>query len=275
MAHEFEKYADEYRDLWASMEITRPAAVADAARLVIRGRERYEELEKQLGIPWQFIGALHLRESSCNFRTHLHNGDSLSQRTRHEPAGRPKFPPSGSNGYTWVESAVDALKLKKLDEITDWSIERICYEGERFNGFGYRFRGRPRSPYLWSGTNHYTKGKFVSDGRYSSSTVDVQVGIMPVIKKVDEITNARVVPGSRSQWYTKFYKWAFPVGGGLSAIMSQFVDFITNWETAVVLVLAAVITAVGFYTVEQYRLNEYREGRYMPSSDKEDLDELA
>ena len=46
--------------------------------------------------------------------------------------------------------------------------DQTLYELERYNGFGYRDR-RPQvlSPYLWSFSNHYSRGKYVADGRFS------------------------------------------------------------------------------------------------------------
>ena len=66
-----------------------------------------------------------------------------------------------------------------------WSIERISFELERYNGFGYR-RNHPtvKSPYLWSCTNHYTSGKYVGDGKFSMTAVSAQVGAMAVLKQL-------------------------------------------------------------------------------------------
>lgn len=150
----------------------------------IRANEgRYRYVANDTGVPWQMIGVLHSLESGRNFATHLHNGDPLMDRTTHVPAGYPKANPKNGEYYTWEESAVDALKLHKLHEIAanNWTIERILYETERFNGFGYFKRG-VNSPYLWSGTTLYSKGKYVADGKYSSEAVSKQVGAVPLLK---------------------------------------------------------------------------------------------
>jgi lysozyme family protein len=42
---------------------------------------------------------------------------------------------------------------------------------------GYRKRKPPmNSPYLWSGSNHYTKGKFIHDGQFDPEAVSKQIG---------------------------------------------------------------------------------------------------
>jgi hypothetical protein len=54
---------------------------------------------------------------------------------------------------------------------------------ERYNGFGYRAHGI-NSPYLWSYSNQYHAGKFVSDGVYSPTAVSGQCGAMPIFKSL-------------------------------------------------------------------------------------------
>lgn len=177
-----------YLTKYQNMVITRPGPVESAANLVIQGRKRYEEISKATGIPWFFIGICHLRESSCNFRTHLHNGDPLSGRTYHVPAGRPL---RGSPPFTFEESAIDALTYQGLTRIKKWPLEQIAFSFEAYNGWGYRYKGIP-SAYLWSGSNQYTSGKYVADGVFSSTAVDVQLGTMCVMKRVLDLTGEKI-----------------------------------------------------------------------------------
>jgi lysozyme family protein len=64
-----------------------------------------------------------------------------------------------------------------------WSAELLCYELEKYNGFGYRAHGI-NSPYLWSYSNEYHAGKFVSDGVYSPAAASGQAGAMPIFKSL-------------------------------------------------------------------------------------------
>ena len=57
---------------------------------------------------------------------------------------------------------------------------------ETYNGLGYFQRGVP-SPYVYSGTDQYMSGKYVSDGRYRASAVDQQIGVMPLLGALDAI----------------------------------------------------------------------------------------
>lgn len=156
-------------------------------------RARYEAIASNLGkCPWYFIGAIHNMESSLNFSRHLHNGDPLRRRTVKVPPGRPPEPPrrGWDEGYTWEESAVDALKLQEIDRVRDWSISGLLFQSERYNGWGYRlYYPEVLSPYLWSGTNHYSKGKYASDGRFDRNLKSEQVGVAPLFKKLMEDNN--------------------------------------------------------------------------------------
>ena len=135
--------------------------------------------EKVTGVPWHFIAATHGLEASFNFRAHLHNGDfPLTARTRQVPAGRPSqwLPPSD-----WESSAKDALRLLGFTGQNDWSLERTLYRLEAYNGFGYRGLGVP-TPYLWSFSNHYERGKFVADGKFSLTAKSQQCGAAVMLK---------------------------------------------------------------------------------------------
>lgn len=180
--HTFEAYAAGYRQLWDTMVIRQgdeyDAAIATAVANVEKGRETYKKLEADTGVPWFLIAFFHKMECNCDFTKHLHNGDTLAKRTVRKPAGRPT---KGKPPFTFYESAIDALTLKGYHKIKDWSLERIAYESERYNGFGYRQFGVP-SPYLWSFSQHYVRGKYVVDGKYSASAVSKQVGVMVTLK---------------------------------------------------------------------------------------------
>jgi lysozyme family protein len=43
-----------------------------------------------------------------------------------------------------------------------------------------------KSPYLWSFSNHYTKGKYVADGHFDSNAVSQQCGGMVLLKRMEQ-----------------------------------------------------------------------------------------
>lgn len=156
--------------------------VAYYVKRLNQGQAVYEQVGRDLGgIPWAFIGAIHGMECGFNFAGHLHNGDPLTARTVNVPAGRPV---TGSPPFTWRQSAVDALTMKGFHDVTDWSVPRMLYLLEKYNGFGYRMQRMP-TPYLWSFSNLYEKGKFVQDHRFDPEAVSKQCGAALMLKAVN------------------------------------------------------------------------------------------
>jgi lysozyme family protein len=177
---------DEYQNLFDTCEIRADKIdlVENILSKIAQNRNRYASVGDELEIPWQIIGVIHNMESDMNFSTHLHNGDPLTERTTHVPAGRPKI---GTPPFTWEESATDALKLQKFDQWGDWSVPGALYELEGYNGWGYRLK-HPHvlSPYLWSYSNHYESGKYVADGRWSETAVSRQCGAAVLLRRMAE-----------------------------------------------------------------------------------------
>ena len=92
---------------------------------------------------------------------------------------------TGSPPFSWEASATDALTYKKFNVWTDWSVAGILYKLELYNGWGYRKKG-VATPYLWSFSNHYTKGKYVEDGVFDPEAVSKQAGAAVILKRMLE-----------------------------------------------------------------------------------------
>lgn len=181
MKLDYASLRDEYAHLWETMEVrpNKRGHVEVTAKKILSYREIYEQVEAATRVPWYVVGIIHAMESGCNFKTHLHNGDPLTAKTRRVPKGRPL---KGKAPFSWHESACDALQMKNLHKIKDWPIERICWELERYNGWGYRrYHSDTLSPYLWSYTTHYVRGKYVADGKWSPVAVSAQSGAIAVL----------------------------------------------------------------------------------------------
>lgn len=181
----FSNIEDEYRRNFELFKLRpeREAAVLARCKTILKERDRYEALGSQLGIPWTFIGIVHSLESGCNFQRHLHNGDPLSARTVQVPTGRPEdlAPP-----FTWEQSAKDALRMKHLAALNDWGIATTLFRWESYNGMGYRTRGLP-SPYLWSFSDLYRKGKFVADHKFDPEAVSQQPGAAVLLRTLQSM----------------------------------------------------------------------------------------
>lgn len=184
----------DYLRMFSNMKVRNEARVIKTAKKLYSNLDRYKTVEMATDVPAAVIACLHYRESSMNFNTHLYNGDPLSKRTTHEPAGRPIAPPLNGNSYTWEESAADALKYDGakldtgIDSIPGWSLNEILYFFEKYNGFGYRlYHKTTPSPYLWAGTTYYTRGKYASDGHFDADLKDGQLGCAPLLAAVTEL----------------------------------------------------------------------------------------
>ena len=179
---QFADLRQEYQDCFDRCETRREFAgnVAYYVKRLKHGQPNYQLVEREVGVPWVFVGVIHGMECGFNFAGHLHNGDRLTARTVNVPKGRPK---DSEPPFTWLQSALDALRLKKLDSVTDWSVPHMLYLLEGYNGFGYRRRAMP-SPYLWSFSNVYEKGKFVMDGKFDPNAVSKQCGAALMLKAI-------------------------------------------------------------------------------------------
>lgn len=174
---------DEYALLFAQAAI-RPEHAFAVAAMVARIVEaatwsRYKAVEAATGVPAFVTGIIHSLEANLCFKSHLHNGDPLTARTVHVPAGRPAL---GEPPFDWETSAADALCLHKLDRWADWTLPGIAFVLERYNGWGYRrYHPQVKSPYLWSFTTIYTAGKYGSDGIWSDGIISGQCGGMALL----------------------------------------------------------------------------------------------
>ena len=176
----------EYLDLFGALEIkqNRFASVDQITDNILSNKALYEDVGQKVKAPWFFIAAIHNMESSLRLDRHLHNGDPLTARTRQVPANRPA---DGNPPFTWQESALDAMQLRKIDRVENWSLERVLYELEGYNGWGYRkFHQHVKSPYLWSFSNQYTQGKYIADGTWSDTAVSRQCGAAVLLKRLEQ-----------------------------------------------------------------------------------------
>lgn len=171
-----------------------PAKMAEAlsvARRLISHRSRYEAVSDATSVPWWLIACLHERESGGDFSTYLGNGEPLSHVTRLVPKGRGPF-------SSWEEGAQDALQVQGWSgkySMSDWSDVAFClFKAEEYNGFGYRlYHSAVSSPYIWSGTDQYTRGKYASDGKFDADLVDKQLGVATMLQALISILGPAIL----------------------------------------------------------------------------------
>ena len=174
--------------LWdaASVKSSREHEVAYVVQKLAGNKKRYQNIEAKTGVPWYLIAMLHERESSARFDRQLAQGDPLNRRSTNEPISGPF--------NTFEDSAVWALHHDGLDKVKDWTLEKVLYYAELWNGWGYAmYHPTVPSPYIWGATTVQKPGKYVADGKFSSTAMDTQLGIAAMLKEFME-TDKTVKP---------------------------------------------------------------------------------
>lgn len=160
---------------WAKAKLLHPSDYDIPVRRILAAQDRYKQIQTRTGVHWVFIASSHYRESNLNFETQLGQGDPLHKVSVHEPRGRGPF-------ATFEDGAYDALVncAPYAAKNDNWSMPDLLTVLEAYNGLGYYHKGLP-SPYVWSGTDQYTRGKYVADGVFDPNVVDRQLGVAGLI----------------------------------------------------------------------------------------------
>jgi lysozyme family protein/peptidoglycan hydrolase-like protein with peptidoglycan-binding domain len=193
----YESLKSGYERNWDNLQI-RPARLAEAnatARKAINGKATYQQVERLTGAPWYFVALCHYRESNFDFDTYLGNGESLHRVTCLVPKGRGPF-------ASFVDGAVDALRIQHFVGTQDWCIARTLYRLECFNGLGYHAKG-VNSPYLYGGSTLYgppdaRAGKFVADHVFDPNHVDSQLGTAVILHAMMSLDSSITIGDSPS-----------------------------------------------------------------------------
>jgi lysozyme family protein len=177
---------DGYQRLFATCVIRaeRAAEVEERVDAIMADRDRYWTVGRRLSLPWFVVAVLHEADTGRDFTVHLHNGDPLTERTRHLPDGRPV---AGEPPFRWEDSAADALSLHHFDRWSDWSIAGALFKLEEHGGWGYRLH-HPEvlSPYLWNYSTHYHQGKYVADDTWNETAVAQRCGAAVLLRRLVE-----------------------------------------------------------------------------------------
>lgn len=181
----FEALKPEYSALLTQMRITRLAEVTSTAERLVGFIDagRYDAGCKATGVAVPWAAASFEREASSNFHLNPAQGWPLASRSQWIPHNGPFA--------DWTTAQIAAYDIDGLDKVgaANWTWERACYEGEIFNGMGYRAHG-VHSPYLWAGSNIYSSGKYVADGVWSAAAIDQQLGIIPMMVRIVQMRPA-------------------------------------------------------------------------------------
>lgn len=185
----------EYEYLYSICTINpgKQAELTAVCKKIIANKKKYQAVEDKINTPWYFVAAIHLREASLNFNTYLGNGDPLNKKSVHVPKNRGPF-------NSWEEGAIDALTLEGYAHKTDWSLGTTFKRLEMYNGAGYR-TGRMQgtlplnaSPYIYSYTPFYIKGRSIEDHSWYPDSVDDNAGCMAILKQLEHMGEVLFTP---------------------------------------------------------------------------------
>jgi lysozyme family protein len=214
----------QYATLWNSLKIN-PERVAEAqktAKKIFANKSHYMAVEAVTGVPWWLIGVLHMRESNCDLRTYLGNGQSLDEVTTQVPEGRGPW-------SSFEDGAIDAMRYEGFDKVKDWSMEHALFLAETFNGPGYHNKGLP-SPYIVGGSNKQKPGKYTEDHGFDATIMDSQLGVACMLQALIQLGLVALGTANPAQQNT---------GAGITVAPTTTT---TNFMSAIV---GAIMAAVG------------------------------
>lgn len=162
---------NEYKTLWNNMSIIKKfyPTVSFISMKILKLSEIYKKYFPD--VPFFILGFLHYQNNNFSFYKHLHNNDSLEDRTVSDPVGRPadRKPP-----FTWRESAEDYVCLiSPFPEVI--TVTNVLFFIEKLENFKYR-KNNIISPTLWFGSSVFDN---YNNPQYSSN---YKIGIAPIIK---------------------------------------------------------------------------------------------
>ena len=160
-------------DLSRKLELEK--RVKEILALADKHHDEWTFVTSVTGVPRLWGMASFERECDSDYSRSPAQGDRWDERSVNVPRGLGPY-------ESWAAACIAAYRLDRLDHVgsKNWTWSRACYEGELFNGFGPRARGR-RTGYLWSWTNVYDGGKYVRDGVWDPEFRDPQCGMVPLM----------------------------------------------------------------------------------------------
>lgn len=211
-----------------------------------------ETIKNQTGkfVPWWFIPLVHEREcvrGVDNWTCNIGQGTPFNQKSHIKPYNGP---------FSSFRAAAVAALVNEAPHAannTNWSGGGVMTISEQYNGTGYARKGLP-SPYVWSGTNQYVKGKYVADGKFNAEKVDTQLGVAISLKAMMELDPSIILDGDHPDQAVTPRKaeTAVVAGGGTTGAATIKVlgsYYILSWWdiTGIVLGTLVGITLIAYF----------------------------
>lgn len=251
----------------AKFDPSKQAAARSVARKLVaaEAKARYEGIADRIAkmghnIPWWVIAVIHDREclkqrdGSLSWSCNIAQGSPFSVRSKIIPRNGPF--------RSFEDAAVDALVVQapRAALNTDWSAGGVMTILERYNGLGYAKKGRP-SPYIWSGTDQYVKGKYVRDGVYDPNVVDAQLGVAIVLSEMQKLDHTIVFDGDAPKQTKVSRKKEVTTAGGIMLAAGTgartAADAGNHWAIiAAILVVGVVLAGIAIWKISKKKKSE-------------------
>ncbi len=165
----------EFNDGPASYPNDYKLGILDFAEKYQKNLSSYQQIADRTNVPAILIAAIHYRESGCDFKTTIKNGNNLPTGETFIDNAVNEILDSGSRWIPFQEDIAMGKNTKNLLAMLQFA--------ELWNGTAcanqYLIHNKPIriNPYVYAGTNLYTSGKFVADNDWSGTAYDRQPGI--------------------------------------------------------------------------------------------------
>lgn len=200
-------------------------------------------------IPWWVIPLIHQREcigGTDNWKCNIGQGSPFNVKSKIIPYNGPF--------NSWEDAAFDSLvnQAPRAAKNDSWGAGATLTMLEKYNGLGYANKGKP-SPYIWSGSDQYVKGKYVRDGVYDANEVDKQLGVAIVISemmKLDPSITFEDVPGEHKVGRKAEVGTTIVVATATTEAASQAVQAGSDpWIVAAIVIAGIVAAAVALWII--------------------------
>lgn len=248
---------------WASVKFkpSFSAAAQKFAHRALKFKDNYISIAEQikarygLHVPWWFIPLVHEREcihGVDNWNCNIAQGAPYNQKSRDVPYNGPFS--------TFQEAAIAALvaEAPHAAKWTNWSGGGVMTIGEQYNGLGYARMGRP-SPYVWSGTDQYVKGKYTRDHHFDPNVVDTQLGIAVALHAMMQLDPSIQLDGDlpRQDFVSRKAETAV-VGSTMSTVLASINDIVPGYDLSWLDVTGIVAGLVIIASVAIYFINKHK-----------------
>ncbi len=192
----------EYQYLWPLAKV-QPDYQREAKMLVDwakHNRGLFDLASEATKVPWWVIAGINQLEMGMNFNGTILNGDSWKDKTTH-------YPPGLGPWKNWLDACIWGLRYEARGWNFDlakfqWTVGGTFYFAECYNGhnarlaMGLEIIPANASPYIYSGTQFYQKGKLTEVesspgsgkyvGKFRPDLVSSQVGFMAFAKALQD-----------------------------------------------------------------------------------------